>query len=421
MHLTGSLRARLVLIAAVVIALGLAAVAMGVRTMLAGHLARGFDASLEAVGLAVIAAVEAEEDDGALTLARPVADPRFDAALSGWYWQVTGADGAVLLRSRSLWDGVIADADARGRTLRSVALTFTLPESGELLTVAVAGPGAALDDELAALQWPMLVVFALFGVCLVVLAAALTTAALAPIARLRRHLEAVRHGEAMRLAPPRTAELAPFAAEVNALLDHTEAVLARARGATADLAHALKTPLAALANHPDPHGLIAPQVARMQRLISRHLARARAGGRAAAARAPLRGVVIDLLEAMRRIHPCIAFTVAGEDVAVAVERADLEEMLGNLLDNAGRHARTAVHVTVARAGRRVRVAIEDDGPGLADPEAACVRGVRLDETGEGSGLGLAIVRDLAALYDAELSLTRASSGGLAAVLALPAA
>lgn len=420
MRLTGSLRTRLVLVAAAAIALGLAAVAMGVQALLAGHLARGFDARLESVAVAVIAAVESEEDGSALALARPVADSRFDAALSGWYWQIVDAEGTLLLRSRSLWDGAIVDADARGRALRRIAVPFTLPESGEPLTVAVAGPQEALEDELSSLRQPLLLVLALFGVCLVVLAAALTTAALSPIARLRQGLEAVRCGAATRLAPPRTAELAPFADELNALLDHTEAVLARARGAAADLAHALKTPLAALTNHPDRDGVIAPHVARMQRLIARHLGRARAGGSTLAARAPVRDVLTELIGAMERIHAGIAFTITAEDVTVAIERTDLEEMLGNLLDNAGKYARTTVHVTVMRAGRRVRITIEDDGPGLADPEAALARGARLDETGEGSGLGLAIVRDLAALYDVELSLIRASSGGLAAVLTLPA-
>lgn len=419
MRLTGSLRARLVLIAAAVIGLGLTAVALGVQALLAGHLARSFDARLESVALAVIAAVETEEDSGSLTLVRPVADPRFDAALSGWYWQINGADGLLLLRSRSLWDGAIADADERGRSLRRIALPFTLPDDSEPLTVAVAGPQDALEEELAALHRPLFVVLALFGLCLMALAAALTTAALAPIARLRRQLEAVRCGVAARLEPPRTTELAPFATELNGLLDHTDAVLARARGATADLAHALKTPLAVLANHPDREGVIAPQIARMQRLIGRHLGRARAAGSAFAVRSAVRGVLVDLVSAMQRIHPGIAFTIAAEDLAVAVERTDLEEMLGNLLDNAGKYARTSVHVTAVRSGRRVRVAIEDDGPGLADPESALGRGVRLDETGDGSGLGLAIARDLAALYDAELSLGRASSGGLAVVMTLP--
>lgn len=419
MRLTGSLRARLILVAVAVIGLGLAALAFSVHAILAGYLARGFDARLDAVALAVIAAVETDED-GTLTLARPVADPRFDAALSGWYWQIEDGEGRLLLRSRSLWDGAIAATDGRGRALRRIALSFTRPEDGEPLTVAVAGPEEALEDELAALRRPLLAVLALFGAALVALAAALTTAALSPIARLRRQLEGVRRGAAARLPPPRMAELAPFAAELNSLLDHTDAVLARARGAAADLAHALKTPLAALANHPDRDGAITAQVERMQRLIARHLSRARAGGSALAARTPLAPVLEALRAAMERIHPGITFAVVAEHVTVAVERADLEEMLGNLLDNAGKYARNRVEVTAARAGRRVRIVIADDGPGLADPDAAVARGVRLDEAGEGSGLGLSIVRDLAALYDAHLGLGRAGLGGLAATLDVPA-
>lgn len=415
-----SLRARLALVAVVSVAAVLGASGIWLARELGAVVTQAFDRRLETILIALATALDVDDDTGAVVVAHRLPDPRFEAALSGWYWEVEEA-GQVIASSRSLWGGRIATIDPRGEALRIVVREAPSPGEGSALIVRVAAPEAALAEERAEARAVVIATLAPLAVLLSLLAAVLVSAALAPLTRLARALDAVRRGETRRLTPPPERELAPFAEAVNALLASHDATLARARGAAADLSHALKTPLAALATLPDPEGRIADQVERMRRLTDRHLARARIAGTAYGERTAARRVLADLLGVMRRIHPLVDFTLAGPEADVAVETADLEEMLGALLDNAGKWAARSVHVRIVPLGRQVMIAIEDDGPGLADAEAARARGVSLDRRRAGSGLGLAVVDEIAALYGATLRLGRSDAGGLAAELDLPAA
>lgn len=415
-----SLRARLALVAVVSVAVVLGASGVWLDRRLGSVVTQAFDRRLETILIALATALDVDDGTGAVVVAHRLPDPRFEAALSGWYWEVE-EEGAVIAASRSLWGGQIAPIDPRGEALRIVSRDVPSPEGGSPLIVRVAAPERALAEEKAAARAVVIATLAPLAVMLSLLAAVLVSAALAPMTRLARGLDAVRRGERKRLTTPPERELAPFAEAVNSLLESHEATLARARGAAADLSHALKTPLAALATLPDPDGRIADQVERMRRLTERHLARARIAGAGYGERVPVRGVLEDLLVVMRRIHPQVDFTLAGPEADVAVEMADLEEMLGALLDNAGKWAARSVHVAIVPSRQRVRVAIADDGPGLADAEAARARGVSLDRRRAGSGLGLSIVEEIAALYGADLRLGRGPAGGLAAELDLPAA
>ncbi len=415
-----SLRARLALVAFVSVAAVLGASGLWLDQRLGSVVTLSFDRRLETILIALATALDVDDDSGALVVAHRLPDPRFEAALSGWYWEVE-EEGVVIAASRSLWGGRIAPIDARGEALRVVSRDVPSPDDGSPLIIRVAAPERALAEEKAAARAVVIATLGPLAILLSLLAAVLVSAALVPVKRLARGLDAVRRGEVKRLAAPPERELAPFAEAVNALLASHEATLARARSAAADLSHALKTPLAALATLPDPEGRIADQVARMRRLTERHLARARIAGASYGERAALHTVVADLLAVMRRIHPRVAFTLEGPAARVAVEAADLEEMMGALLDNAGKWAAWSVRVRIIPDGPRVKIAIEDDGPGLQDAEAARARGVSLDRRHAGSGLGLAIVDEIAALYGAELRLGRSPAGGLAAELDLPAA
>ncbi|WP_114377113.1 sensor histidine kinase [Elioraea thermophila] len=415
-----SLRARLGLVACVSVAVVLGASGLWLEHRFGSVVTQAFDRRLETILIAIASALDVDDDTGAVVVAHRLPDPRFEAALSGWYWEVE-EEGAVIAASRSLWGGRIAPSGPRGETLRILGREVPSPGEGGPLIVRVAAPEAALAEERAEARAVVVATLAPLAVLLSLLAAVLVSAALAPLTRLARGLDAVRRGETKRLAAPPERELAPFAEAVNGLLESHEVTLARARSAAADLSHALKTPLAALATLPDPDGRIADQVERMRRLTERHLARARIAGTAYGERTPARRVLEDLLVVMRRIHPHVAFTLEGPEAQVAVETADLEEMLGALLDNAGKWAARSVRARIVPAGRQVTIAIEDDGPGLADAEAARARGVSLDRRRAGSGLGLAVVDEIAALYGATLRLGRSDAGGLAAALDLPAA
>jgi signal transduction histidine kinase len=254
---------------------------------------------------------------------------------------------------------------------------------------------------------------------------------LAPLGRMRTALAAVRSGHATTIPVDQPSELAPLATEINALLAENAAALANARGHVANLAHGLKTPLATLAlsvRPLDPDGTLGAQIARIDQAVRHHLGRARAATPGAASRVatPLAPVVADLADALARIHAerGIAADVAIDPaLAVAVDRQDLDELVGNLLDNAWRWAATRIAVRATRSedDRFAMLAIEDDGPGIPESTraAALSAGQRLDERGDGHGFGLSIATELANLYGGTLMLDTASLGGLVVQVTLP--
>jgi signal transduction histidine kinase len=251
---------------------------------------------------------------------------------------------------------------------------------------------------------------------------------LRPLRHLARALELLRRGESRRLDADRfPREIRPLAEEHNALLAHHERMVERARGAAGDLAHGLKTPLSVLLaaaerGDPDLGAVVARQVARMKTGIDRQLALATVAG--TRSRTPL-GAVADDLGAMlssayaeRRL---VFHSTIDPRLRFHGSREDLEDMLGNLIDNACKWAHGRVGLGATLSGDTVTIAVEDDGPGIAEEELphALERGVRLDERAPGHGLGLSIVSTLAASYGGTLTLQRCTPTGLRATLALP--
>jgi signal transduction histidine kinase len=258
---------------------------------------------------------------------------------------------------------------------------------------------------------------------------------LAPLGRLRARLRAVREGRDTRVQGSYPTEVQPLVDDLNALLDERERAVARAQAKAGDLAHGLKTPLAVLcqeaeragaAGHGELAGAIGQQVERMRRQVEYHLAHARARARGAGlgARSSVAGSVDGLVRALLRLHAARALAIdvrVPPEHSVAVERPDLDEMLGNLLDNACKWARARVAVESSADTACVVLTVDDDGPGLNPSlrDDVLRRGVRADEAAPGSGLGLAIVRELAELYGGEIALDRSPAGGLRARLRLP--
>jgi signal transduction histidine kinase len=253
-----------------------------------------------------------------------------------------------------------------------------------------------------------------------------------PLRRLRAAVGAVRAGTATRIPGDQPSELQPLARELNALLDENAAALANARGHVANLAHGLKTPLATLAlglRDParDPDGALGREVERIDRAIRHHLGRARAGtpGAAARHRALLAPALDGLVAALGRIHADRGIAVErslAPGLALAIDPQDLDELLGNLLDNGWRWAARRIAIDArADPDGRARITIADDGPGIPEDARteALLPGRRLDERGEGHGFGLSIVRELAELYGGGLALDSSALGGLAAIVTLP--
>jgi signal transduction histidine kinase len=260
---------------------------------------------------------------------------------------------------------------------------------------------------------------------------------MSPINQLRNRLAAVHKGVDARVGGAYPAEVQPVVDELNALLDERERRVARAVAKAGDLAHGLKTPLAVLAHeaqqvratgHEQVAAEMDQQIDRMRRQVDYHLARARSVASSASpgARASIAASAEGIARVLQRLHSERGMLIeidAPASHAFSGQREDLDEMLGNLLDNACKWARSRVRIVSSRANGAVLIAVDDDGPGIAESmrEAVLQRGVRADEAAPGSGLGLAIVRDLAELYGGSIALDVSRAGGVQASLRLPAA
>ena len=430
-----SIRGQLLVLAAIWLGAALLAAFLLLSHLLQTFVEGRFDAEAGAVADRLIARIE-QREDGTIALGAVPMGADFDLPLSGWYWQVDAAGGPAA-RSPSLLDGALdapardlagaAGRDADGSALRVLRQAVRLPGSDTPVAVTVTVPRAAIDDALAQITRPL--ALSLAGLWAVLAAATVVqvTAGLASLGRLRRDLGRVRAGRADRLPLPRMRELRPLAQEINGALDHNAALLARSRQHLGNLAHSLKTPLAALANELPPDHAGRHLIGRMDRLIGWHLRRARSAGAAGLGPAtPVAPVIDDILLVLR--WPMAEKGMAAErDIApgarFAGERQDLEEMVGNLCENAVKFGHARLRIGAATAAARLTLRIEDDGPGMTPDQMprALRRGGRLDEMGPpGAGLGLAIVADLAAPHGGALRLERSPLGGLAAILDLPA-
>ncbi|NJO38223.1 MAG: sensor histidine kinase [Rhizobiales bacterium] len=319
-----------------------------------------------------------------------------------------------------------------GQALRVLVRPILLPGQDRPYWYAVAGDESELRgpknrfDGLLALTLAMLFAGVLAAILIQV------RFGLQPLFRIQRALSAIRSGESRRLEGAYPSEIQPLAHELNALIDHSETLIERAQTHVGNLAHGLKTPLSVLANEvrgkDTPLGqLVERQTTLMRQQVEHHLSRARAAATSniLGARSEVGPVLDDLQRTLGRIHEerAIAIEVACQPSLVfRGARHDLEEMLGNLMDNACKWAKSRVQVQAERHGDRIMLTIEDDGDGLppSKREEVLKRGRRLDESVPGTGLGLSIVVDLASLYGGSLALGDAALGGLSATLQLPA-
>jgi signal transduction histidine kinase len=419
---------------------------------------RAFDRRLS-VYLRTIVADLASPDEVGDKFPQSLGEPLFELPLSGWYWQVTrlDPDKHEVRSSRSLFDNglphlqdrnipVGVDGTRQGyvagpedQRLRLVERNIDLGDEGHYL-VAVAGDAVEIADEVRSFDQALIITFSILSAVLLLTTMFQVRFGLAPLKRITGSLAAIRSGSAERLAGKFPEEIAPLARETNALIDANREIVERARTHVGNLAHALKTPLSVMVNEAaartnDPFAdKVREQADIMRDQVARHLERARLAARLTVVGSvtDVEPVVTALARTMEKIHRDrgVAIEVhADGEARFPGERPDLEEMIGNLVDNACKWAAARVTIEVlcerpdAASGRPVlRVVVDDDGRGLSPSEREQVshRGNRLDETKPGSGLGLSIVVELAALYGGELKLGTAPIGGLRAELVLPA-
>jgi signal transduction histidine kinase len=418
---------------------------------------RAFDGRLD-VYLRTLVAEVASPEEGNDKFPQSIGEPLFELPLSGWYWQVTRLDTAKpeLHASRSLWDsnlprladnavdsavGGYRKGYAQGPEdvrLRLVERNIDLGDDGRYL-IQVAGDASEIDEEMRSFDRTIGAIFAALTLALLLTTLLQVRFGLSPLKRISESLAAIRSGRAERLEGDFPVEIAPLARETNALIDANREIVERARTHVGNLAHALKTPLSVIVNEAaarpaDPLAQkVLEQADIMRDQVARQLERARLAARSAVVGTltEVPPVVTALARTMEKLH-------RDRDIAIAVdmpdnacfrgEEHDLAEMIGNLVDNACKWARSRVAIEVVATGSagdgngRVRVIVDDDGPGLspAEREQVALRGQRLDESKPGSGLGLSIVVELASLYGGVLTLGTAPIGGLRAELALPA-
>ena len=439
----GSLTRRMIVVAAFWITALLLMGGFALDRVLSASIVQNFDDQLKYVLNAMIAASEIGPD-GEVRFNRPPADQRFIEPYSGVYFQVSG-QGADTFPSRSLWDRRLQVQDRHqdvnvhtydsdefdGEPLRISERDVILPGSKVRWRFQVAQSREMIDTQIKQLRSTLFWSFFALGIGLLILAALQTFYGLWPLRRVRQDVAAIRSGAKTRITEDFPNEVRPLTDEINQLLAHSEEQAEEARRHAGNLAHALKTPLtvitnAATADAPDLAETVCREAIVMRRQVDHHLARARAIGRRASAHA--RATVWESLESVQRavdrLYESVTVDIAGDKKAqVRVERQDLDEMLGNLVENAAKYGGGRVFVTVEPQDGMIDILVEDDGKGIPQQqrEAIFQRGARLDTDKPGTGLGLAIVRDVAEIYGGKITLEESEDlGGLLARLSLPA-
>ncbi len=441
---TGSLTRRMIGVSAIWIALLLGLGGFTLDRVLTSAITRNFDAQLDYVLTAMIASAEIGPE-GEVLFIRPLADQRFLEPYSGLYYQISGGSFDPF-QSRSLWDrrlnvgALQTDSDVHLydsdefpiEKLRIIERDVRLPGSAVRWRFQVAQNRELIDAQIGVLRRTMLRSFGILGLGLIVLAALQAVYGLWPLRRVRRAIAAIRSGQKSRIEERLPREIAPLTEELNALLEHNETQAEEARRHAGNLAHALKTPLtvitnAATAQSPDLADTVCREATTMRRQVDHHLARARAIGRrsSAHARSPVWTSLEAVERAVSRLYPNVTVDLAGDrKAAVRVERQDLDEMLGNQIENAAKYGGGRVFVTARTTPDCVEIEVEDDGRGIPEEERQSIfdRGARLDTGMPGTGLGLAIVRDVAQIYSGSIDLEASEDlGGLLARLKLPLA
>ena len=434
---------RLVVTSIAWVTLTLAVVAVLLTILFQRHIEEYFDAFMFDHMEENIAAARIN-DQGQLYLTWIPTDPRFMNPHSGWYWQIYEED-KLIAGSESLLndtvDFILPDEEnytqiqkvvgPGGETLRALVLDVKLKGSSKVYAFAIAGSVNSIRRDVEGFTSKLGITLIILGSGLLIVVLLQIRFGLKPLRLLKDSLSNIRTGKEKRLPEKFPSEIQPIVHELNALLDHSEGLLERARTQVGDLAHALKNPLTVIRNEAgeikDHRGqLIREKADAMGAYMERYLSRARAAGSGniIGASVAVQPVAKDICYLMAHMYQDKNIDIILKDLKGLYfkgDAQDLEEMLGNLMDNACKWANSKVVVKGEQRNSRLIINIDDDGPGIPEDQKDAVlqRGRRLDETVPGSGLGLAIVIDLAHLYHGTLTLHKSDEGGVGARLELP--
>jgi len=428
------------LIAAAVVASLVALVAAGlvISNLLRNFVEESYGQTLDATMLALMANTAYDEDPGRPVLRLNAPDPRFEQPFSGWYWTISAGED-VLFRSGSLWSSDLSvDGDGaigpQGEALMLASRNFTAPGGTAPLRIVATAPRAAIDADVARVVTPLVIALVVLGASLALAQLLQVRVGLAPLRRLGGNLGRIQTGEIDTLPSENYRELSPVIEQMNGLIVHNGETLRRAREHVGNLAHALKTPLALIETELQrPAGKardrsIGEASQTMNRHIAHHLRRARMAATVGLmhARTPVAAVVEELLPVFRGVHADRNLNISIDipaELTFSGERQDLEEMLGTVIDNGCKWARSSVHVHGIADADRLVITVDDDGQGMSEEQLrqAGERGRRFDESRHGTGLGLSIAREIATIYGGELAFGKSAQGGLSVRLTLPRA
>jgi len=412
---------------------------------------RGFESLLTAHLFNLISSVGVTPD-GVLEGTPNLGDLRFTVPESGWYWSVepvsnvTGFINSLSLTQRiespsvdevpfnSEFQRSYITAGLADETIEVFESEFVLEGENRVARFRVMGNRTELEADIDGFERQLFLALFVFGAGMIAINVIAILIGLEPLRRVRSALAQIRTGAAQRLDGRFPAEIAPLADETNALIEGNRRIVERSRTQVGNLAHSLKTPLAVLTNEAralggDKGALIAEQAASMRQQVEHYLQRARMAAQrdTIVFRTPVGPTLERIVRVMAKLNPKMKLTLGlpDENVVFAGEKEDLEEIVGNLLENATKWCRSAVNVTVLPGvddgdQRNFELAVEDDGPGIPEDKTrdALQRGRRLDETKPGTGLGLAIVADVVKEYGGTLHLSRSALGGLKVMISL---
>ncbi len=447
-----SLKLRLLLFASVTVTLALALTAAGLVLLFSRHVERRIDQELETYLNQLAGNLAFAPDSRSFSFSRRLADPRFDRPLSGLYWRAKDAKTGAIQRSRSLWDSdfdlpkddlgvhmihhhVLKGPGGGTIIVAEQEIAYPRPDGTHKVRIAVALDRSELRNATADFARDLLPSVVLLAAFLLAATWIQISLGLKPLQAIRQGLAAIREGHASRLEGDFPDEVRPLVTEANTLLAEQERAMEHARSRAADLAHGLKTPLTVLGGHArrlieagnaqageDLNHLVAD----MRRHVDHQLALARLHARGHGrheeiALAPLLKAITRTLDKTPK-GEALSWTIdCPAEIAVAVDHNDLTELLGNILDNATKWARSHISVAAQEEDGTTTLVIADDGPGFPASAGASLgeRGARFDESAPGTGIGLAIVRDIARSYDITLRFTNARQGGAKVSLTFP--
>ena len=426
---------------------------------------QSFDEQLDIVLKIIVGDLAQQMAEGAeLKPPQNLGEPRFELPLSGWYWTISNSDnGRIILSSASLVGGdfnIFGDDGGgeavnqgrkfygfgpEGKRLRILERSISF-SSQQRLMLRISGDAEELYDRVDDFQRKAWLTMAAFGAILLVVTILLVRAASRPLNRLQYQVREVTEGRATAIEGDFPIEISGLVNEANILIESNKETLERARTQVGNLAHALKTPLSVIMNETrdmsaEKGGLLRAQTTIMRDQIQLYLERARIAARrnVVGSVTDVAPLIVKLVDVMGKIHREKSVSLVTDEsrgMRFRGEVQDLEEMVGNLVDNACKWADSTVSVSivagdavdvlddlneVARADNWMSILVEDDGPGMSEQEMklAVKRGHRIDENLPGSGLGLSIVEEIASLYKGRFELTTSTAGGVKAILVLP--